>query len=77
MGGKSGKTVQPSEAERRAINEREQMELARELQFNADQERRLNMFQRGGRKILLYKDVLGTKGGQQQQQQTATMGVRS
>jgi hypothetical protein len=31
---------------------------------------------RGGRRLLLFNDVLGVKP-QQQQQQTATMGVRS
>lgn len=76
MGSKKGKVVQPSEEERKAINMREQTELAREIQMSADQERRLRAMQRGGRKLLLFKDVLGVQKGQQQQQ-TATMGVRS
>ncbi len=77
MAGSKAKVVQPSEQERQAINLREQTELARRIQLNADQERRLNTIQRGGRKLLLFKNVLGTEQGQGQQQQTATMGVRS
>jgi hypothetical protein len=36
----------------------------------------MRAMQRGGRKLLLFNNVLGVKP-QQQQQQTATMGVRS
>ncbi len=38
----------------------------------------MKAMQRGGRRLLLFNDVLGIKPQpQQQQQQTATMGVRS
>ena len=77
MSGGKGRQVQQSETERRAINLREQTELANQIQLNEDQERRMRAMQRGGRKLLLFNSVLGVKEPQQQQQQTATMGVRS
>lgn len=77
MSGGKGRQVQQSEEERRAINQREQTELATRIQLDADQERRMKAMSRGGRKLLLFNDVLGVKPQQTQQQQTATMGVRS
>lgn len=37
----------------------------------------MKALQRGGRKLLLFNDVMGVKPQQPKQQQTATMGVRS
>ncbi len=72
-----GKTVQASETERAAINDREQVELARRIQLSADQERRMKALATGGRRLLMFNAVLGTQQQPQQQQPVATMGVRS
>ena len=77
MSGSKGRVVQPSDEERRAINQREQTELATQIQLDADQERRMRALHRGGRKLLMFNSFLGTKEPPPQKQQTATMGVRS
>ena len=72
----SGKVVQPSDQERNAINESERVELARRIQLTADQERRMQSMQRGGRRLLMFSNALGVKPTNQGQQQTAALGNR-